>query len=72
MNGRIWLALWPAAVDDERLERKESLKTMVSDPERPKKTCDALERNIFVISENYMLQKGNLGLNTGISRVAHT
>ena len=34
--------------------------------------CDALERNIFVICENYMIRNENLGLKMEVSRATHT
>ena len=57
MDGRTWLALWLATGGNvnERLERKEILKTVVSRTATECKIClatkngDALEQNIFVI-----------------------
>ena len=69
----VWLALWLAAGGDEWLEWKEILKTMGEKNSKkckiclPTKNSDALERNIFVFCENYMLRNGNLGLKMGVS-----
>ena len=74
----VWLARWLAAGSDERHERKEILKTMVS------KTGggggSALQLKMVVLwneiflsfCENDMLRNENLGLKMGVSPVAHT
>ena len=72
MDGRVWLA----AVGDERLERKEILKTMVSGTAKNVKSAFQLKmvmlwKELFVICENDMLRNGNLGLKMGVSGAAH-